>query len=221
MEADIKKIYEKVDFNKPLDESSVDYISFSDAKVCHICEGKFDGSEDKVCDHDHFTGKYRGAAHRSCNSLLRMPTHIPVVFHNLAGYDAHFFIKSLHVTPGNIDCIPNNEEKFITFSKRITVGTCIDKKDGKEKDIRREIRFIDSFKFMQSSLSGLVDNLPSHTLKNLAMGYPHDAEKFTLMRRKGVFQYDWFDSLKKLKVTQLPDKESFILLQTHRQSHLR
>ena len=132
LEKDIKMIYDKVDFNKPLDVSSVDYNHFSNAKECHICEGKFDGSDDKVRDHDHFTGKYRGAAHRSCNSLLRMPKHIPVVFHNLAGYDAHLFIKGFHVTPGKIDCIPNNE-KFITFSKRITVGTYIDKNDGKEK----------------------------------------------------------------------------------------
>ena len=63
-----------------------------------------------------FATKYRGAAHSSCNSLIRMPKHIPVVLHNLAGYDAHLFIKSLHVTPEKIDCIPNNE-KFITFSK--------------------------------------------------------------------------------------------------------
>ena len=97
LENDTKKIYEKVDFNKSLDESSVDYISFSNAKVCHICEGEFDGSDEKLLDHDHFTGKYRGAAYRSCNSLFRMPNHIPVVFHNLAGYDAHPFIKSLHV----------------------------------------------------------------------------------------------------------------------------
>ena len=89
------------------------------------------------------------------------------------------------------------------------MGTYINKKDSNEKDIRREIRFIDSFKFMQSSLSSLIDNLSSHALNNLAMGYPHDVEKFILMRRKGVFPYDWFDSLEKLKVTQLPDKDFF------------
>ena len=88
------------------------------------------------------------------------------------------------------------------------MGTYIEKNDGKEKDIRREIRFIDPFKFMNLFLSSLVDNLPSHTLKILAMYYPHDAEKFTLMTRKGVFPYDWFDSLEKLKVTQLPEKDS-------------
>ena len=191
LEKDIKMIYDTVDFNKPLDENSVDYVSFSNAKVCHICEGKFDGSDNKVIDHDHFTGKNRGAAHKSCNSLFRIPKHIPVVMHNLAGYVAHLFIKSLHVTPGKIDCIPNNEEKFISFSKRITVGTYIDKKDGMEKDIVQEIKFIDSFKFIKSSLSSLIDNLPSHCFKNLAMAsaYPHDAVKFTLIRKKGVFPY--------------------------------
>ena len=92
MEKDIKNIYDTVDFNKPLDVSSMDYVSFSNAKVCHICEVKFDGSDNKVIDHDHFTGKYRGAVHRSCNSLFRMPTHIPVLFLNLSGYDVHLFI---------------------------------------------------------------------------------------------------------------------------------
>ena len=100
LEKDIKMIFDTINFNKLLDDSSVNYISFSNAKVCHICEGEFYGSDDKVRDHDHFTGKYRGAVQRSCNSLLRMPTHIPVVFHNLAGYDAHLFIKSFHVILG-------------------------------------------------------------------------------------------------------------------------
>ena len=68
---------------------------------------------------------------------------------------------------------------------------------------------MDSFKFMSFSLASLVDNLPSKCCKNLVMGYPHDAEKFTLIRRKGVFPYDWFDSLEKLKVTQLPPKDAF------------
>ena len=185
----------------------MDYNQFSNAKVCHICEGKFDDSDNKVIDHDHFTGKYRGAAHRSCTSLFRMPKHIPAVMHNLAGYDAHLFIKSLHVTPGKIDCIPNNEEKFISFSKRITLGTYIDKNDGMEKDIVREIRFLESLKFMASSLESLASYLPSHALKNLAANY--EGEKFNLLSRKGVFPYDWCDSLDKLNETILPDKDAF------------
>ena len=46
-----------------------------------------------------------------------------MIFHNLSGYDSHLFIKNLGFTEGNIDCIPNNEEKYISFSKEITVGT--------------------------------------------------------------------------------------------------
>ena len=68
----------------------------------------------KVRDHCHFTGKYRGAAHKDCNLKCRKPLFIPVLFHNLQGYDAHLFIKQLAK-------IPTTEEKYMTFSKYITV----------------------------------------------------------------------------------------------------
>ena len=77
---------------------------------CWIC--KEDLNDDKVRDHRHFTGRYRGAAHNSCNLKYRKPNFIPVVIHNLSGYDSHLFIKNLGFTAGNIDCIPNNEEKM-------------------------------------------------------------------------------------------------------------
>ena len=76
---------------------------------CWICKGEL--NNDKVRDHCHFTGRYRGAAHNSCNLKYRKPNFTPVVFHNLSGYDSHLFIKNLGFTTGNIDCIPNNEEK--------------------------------------------------------------------------------------------------------------
>lgn len=108
-------IYERVDFDKPLDESTVDKEDFENATHCHICERKL--RHDKVLDHCHFPGKYRGAAHNKCNLHFRLRRHIPVFFHNLAGYDSHLFIKSLHIILGKIDYIPNNEESFISFSK--------------------------------------------------------------------------------------------------------
>ena len=202
LEADIRMIYETVDFHKPMDEKSFDQEDFENATHSHICEGVL--GNDRVKDHDHLTGKYRGAAHNKCNLAFNVPKFIPVVMHNLAGYDAHLFIKRLHTTPGNISCILNNEEKFITFSKRITVG-----KDEDGKDIRREIRFRGSYKIMSSSLASLVSNLPPESCKNLAMGSPYDAEKFRLMRRKGVFPYNWFYFFDKLKETQLPPKDAF------------
>ena len=82
----------------------------------------------------------------------------PVIFHNLSGYDAHLFVKNFGKTDGDIRCIPNNEEKYISFSKDIAVGEYENKKGEKVK-IKHEIRFLDSFKFMASSLESLVGNL--------------------------------------------------------------
>ena len=129
---------------------------------CWICNGEFSDKDDdykKVRDHCHFTGKFRGAAHNKCNLKYKKPKFTPVVFHNLSGYDSHLFIKNLGVSEGNINCIPNNEEKYISFSKDVVVGSYKDKKTGKEKQIKHQLRFIDSCKFMPSSLERLVENM--------------------------------------------------------------
>ena len=73
----------------------------------------------KVRDHCHFTGKYRDAAHNQCNLKCRKPLILPVVFHNLQGYDSHLFIKQLAKVSGELSCIPSTEEKYISFSKKI------------------------------------------------------------------------------------------------------
>ena len=94
---------------------------FDQQTKCWICKEKF-GNSDKVRDHCHFTGKYRGAAHKFCNLKYKRPNFTPVIFHNLSGYDSHLLIKSLRLREGNIDCIPNNEEKYISFTKKVQVG---------------------------------------------------------------------------------------------------
>jgi len=103
--------------------SEDDWAKFEKARECWICQKPFEGSDDKVRDHCHFSGQFRGAAHNKCNLLFRKPKHAPVIFHNLSGYDSHLFIKNLGKTPGQIDCIPNNEEKYISFSKMLTTKT--------------------------------------------------------------------------------------------------
>ena len=113
--------------------------------------------------------------------------------HNLSGYDAHLFIENLGTTKGKIRCLPTNDEKHISFSKDIVMSTPKNK-DGKTFENKLEIRFIDSFRFMQTSLAKLVENLPSRSFKNLKRFYKGD--KFELLRRKGVFPYDWFNSFK-------------------------
>ena len=89
-------------------------IQYEKETKCWICNGKFDDDKNyKVRDHCHFTGKYRGAAHSLCNLKYRKPNFTPVVFHNLSGYDSHLFIKNLGFSERNINCIPNNEERYI------------------------------------------------------------------------------------------------------------
>ena len=187
---------------------------FEEETVCWICKKEFDYTADengykknkKVRDHCHYTGRYRGAAHNYCNIVYRKPKYVPVVFHNLSGYDSHLFIKNLGYTPGNIDCIPNNEEKYISFTKIIEVGSYINKK--KEfSPVKWKIRFIDSFKFMSTSLDKLVGNLPEEAFTNLEKYYTGD--KLALVKRKGVYPYEYMDSLELFEETKLPPKEAF------------
>ena len=180
---------------------------FNSATKRWICKGEFDDAVDeKVKDHCHYTGRFRGAAHNSCNLKYKKPKFIPVVFHNLSGYDSHLFIKNLGYTDGNIDCIPNNEEKYISFTKNTVTGSYTIK-EGKDKPIKHKIRFIDSFKFMSDSLESLVNNLPDDGFNNLEGCYK--GEKLSLVKRKGVYPYEYMDSLERFKENKLPSKEAF------------
>ena len=176
---------------------------FNNAVNCHICG--YELKNDRVRDHCHFTGEYRGAAHNKCNLMCKKPRILPVIFHNLQGYDAHLFIKQLAKLDGKLDCIPSTEEKYLSFSKTIKVGEYKDI-SGDIIPINFEIRFIDSFKFLQSSLGNLVSNLSSDNFYNTK----HEFKKNTsLLTRKGVYPYDYVSSLDKLSETQLPPKEEF------------
>jgi len=169
--------------------------NFEKAVECWICKNPFEDGEKKVRDHCHYSGKFRAALNQR-NLLFRKPKHIPVIFHNLAGYDSHLFIKSLGKTQGNIDCIPNNEEKYISFSKSV---------NDENKKLKYKIRFIDSLKFMSSGLGKLTNNLERDQFENMKT----HSKNFELCLRKGVFPYDWFDSLEKLSERNLPPKEAF------------
>ena len=153
---------------KPVVLTKEEEKEFQSATICHICEEKlFTDKKSKVRDHCHFTGKYRGAAHNKCNLECRKPLILPVVFHNLQGYDAHLFIKKLAKVQRDLFSIPATEEKYITFSKFIEVDQYYSKKREKVLFKKFEIRFIDSFKFLQTSLANLVSNLQTSDFKNL------------------------------------------------------
>ena len=204
LERDIKRIQEKFDFSKKMIFSPKDKDDFEKARVCWICRKEF-GESKKQRDHCHFTGKYRGAAHVKCNLQFKKPKFTPVIFHNLSGYDAHLFVKNLGRTEGNIKCIPNNEEKYISFSKEIVVGEYKNKK-GEKVEVKHEIRFLDSFKFMASSLDSLVGNLG---LEKLIQTKKEFGTRFELISRKGIYPYDYMNGIKKFSEEKLPQKEKF------------
>ena len=182
--------------------------SYNDASKCHICMKPFNDPQNnrKVRGHCHYTGLYRGAAHNTCNLNYKIPKQIPIVFHNLSGYDAHLFIRELgkKFNSKDIRCIAENKEKYISFSVKIPVKLVNVKGKPFIKNI--ELRFIDSFRFMGKSLDELSKNLSNDECKNLRWFY-HD--NFKIMRRKGVYPYEYIDSWEKFEETALPPKEAF------------
>ena len=205
LEEDVKEIAnikpKKMVFTKE------DEKQFNKASDCWIC-GEELNNQDRVRDHCHYTGRYRGAAHNNCNLNYSKPKGVPVFFHNLTGYDSHLFIKNLG-SPNKketIECIPNNEEKYITFTKNIIVGQYTNKK-GEVKDKTFKIVFKDSLKFMSSSLEALVKNLPKDAFINLLKYFtPEQAE---LIKQKGFYPYEYIDPIEKFNDTKPPPREAF------------
>ena len=180
---------------------------FDKASDCWICREKL-GIDDKVRDHCHYTGRYRGAAHNKCNLNYSKPKGVPVFFHNLSGYDSHLFIRSLG-SPNpkeNIECIPNNEEKYITFTKNKIVGQYTNK-NGKVYDKIFKIVFKDSLKFMRSSIEALVNNLPKDGFKNISKYFK--PEQVELIKQKGFYPYEFMNTEEKFNDTKPPPREAF------------
>ena len=224
---------EKKDMIPLTKEEEEDY---NNQKVCHICKKEFIDNN-KVGDHCHYTDKYRGAAHNTCNLRYKIPKKIPIIFHNSSTYDYHFIIRELvKEFEGNFECLGENTEKYITFSVPI-------KKRIKNKDmeITYKIKFTDSFTFMATSLSKLVENLAEniHNDKcikcnsnlcymkaidktlifrclNCNKNYKKeinkklvDINKIIMLLRKGIYQYEYMDRWEKFNEKLIPSKESF------------
>ena len=150
-------------FNKPLVMTEDDELPFKLMDRCHICDKYYTNKDVRVRDHCHITGKFRGSAHQECNLKLMVKPEdikIPVIFHNLRGYDSQFIMQQIGEIANNytykdkqrkeqplkINAIPNNMEKYVAFL------------------LGNHLNFIDSFQFMSSSLDKLVSNLPKEPL---------------------------------------------------------
>ena len=143
-----KKVMKK-HFNKNLIITEEEE-EFQLSNTCRICKKLLDNDDEKVRDHCHVTGRFRGAAHWSCNINLQLTKKIPVIFHNLRGYDSHLIFCELNKFDVKISVIPNGLEKYMAFF------------------LNKNLVFIDSMQFMNSSLEKLVKNLSDNDFKYLA-----------------------------------------------------
>ena len=162
---------------------------FQLSNSCWICDKLFDVGDDKVRDNCHITGKYRGVAHWSCNVDLKLSKKVPVIFHNLRGYDSHLIIKEISKSDVKVSVIPNGLEKCIAF----TIDT--------------NLVFIDSMQFLNSSLDSLVKNLSDNDFKYLSEEI--SGEFLKLVKQKGVYLYEYMNSFKKFSENKLPDRCKF------------
>ncbi|NDD85271.1 hypothetical protein EBZ38_13490 [bacterium] len=187
--------------NKPYHLTPTEASSFAQAERCYLCGDVFgaDGKS-KVVDHDHVTGAYRGPAHLQCNSLLRMPSVVPVLFHNFTGYDGQFVLNALcrgfHRQGWEIDGIATSGEKYKTISFSFPMG------DGKFT-----YRFMDSMAFLNSSLDALAANLDDSRKHFTRTAFPA-LHRFALMKKKGFLPYDMITSLQSLEAKELPKFEN-------------
>ena len=132
---------------------------FQLSNSCWICDKLFDAGDNKVRDHCHTTGKYGSSAHWSCNTNLKLTKNVPVIFYNLRGYDSHLVIKEIGKFDVKVNVIPDGLEKYMAFT------------------INKNLVFIDTMQFMNSSLDSLVKNLSDNDFKYLSEEFSGDLLK--------------------------------------------
>ena len=128
-------------------------------------------------------------SHWSCNINLKISKKVPVIFHNSRGYDSHLIFKELSKFDCKVSLIPNGLEKYMSCT------------------LNSSIVFIDSMLFMNSSLDKLARNLSDEDFKYLSREF--SAKKSELVKTKGVYPYEYFDSFKRFGENKLPDINCF------------
>jgi hypothetical protein len=154
----------------------------TNAKQCMFCGNALSG--DKVKDHNHLTGKYRGASHRVCNLLYSKKCNfVPIFFHNLSGYDLHLVIGALGKFGSNFSIIPKSKEKYLALNVSF-------------KDIGIKLRFVDSLHFISGSLAGWAQKLSTSDFRFI------DGAKSKL-RFKQFFPYCYFTQTDSKKINDI------------------
>ena len=188
--------------------------------TCYICGRKYKPKDENengpVRDHCHITGKYRGSAHNYCNLKLRIEPEsikIPVIFHNLKGYDSHFIMqkigKMIEVEIVYDVVRVKKDDKITEFKRKIDINIIANNFE-KYMSFRlgKHLHFIDSFQFMSQSLDKLSSNLPEDRF--IYTGGEIDGD-LDLMKKKGVYPYDYMDSFSRFKKINYQSEKNFIV----------
>ena len=182
---------------EPMVLSDGDRAKAESATSCCICQGDFTLYDNvynrPVYHHCHVTGLFLGKAHSHCNLQCRQTKQTCVVLHNLRNFDAHIICEAIgNFKDSKLTCIAQNTERYVSFS----LGN---------------LRFIDSYQFLPSSLDNLVNDLAKDGIE----AFPHMLSEFTtkhqaeILTRKGVYPYEQMDSFERFKETCLPEKNAF------------
>ena len=149
-----------------------------------------DKKHHKVRDHCHFTGEYRGTAHSICNLKYSVPKKIPIAFHDGSNYDYHFIKKQFpEEFKTQFTCLGENTEKYITFIVPVEKEVTRVDINGDEvtKNISNILQFMDSTRFMASSLSNLVNNF-AEEIHKIKCKYEHNDKKCESCRFKHKYR---------------------------------
>ena len=183
-----KKII-KDQFNKNLIMTEEEEHLLQQSNNCWICKKIIDNDDEKVRDHCHIAGKFRGSAHWDCNINFQLTKKIPITFHNLKGYDSHLIFSELHKFNLKVDVIPNGLEKYVAFS------------------LGRDLVFIDSMQFMNSSLDKLVKNVVDKDFNYLVEEF--GTENLKILKQKGAYSYEYMNNFKKINEDKLCARKYF------------
>ena len=175
-------------FNKKLKMARENENNYQNSQNCSICNRQV--IKDKVRDHCHIKGKYRGATRKKCNSELRIPRKLPNTFRNLEGYEGHLIFRELNDFKDiDIQVIPKTNERYMSII------------------VNNSIVFLDSLQFCKPSLDSLAGNLEDCDFKHLLLEFSHN--KLEILKRKDSCPCEWVDSYRKFIYPRLPPKVIF------------
>lgn len=196
------KVAKKIIFNRE------DKKKYDEELYCRICLRKYSSSNNinnvvKVRHHLHYTGKFISSLCNDCNLKLQIrEPFIPLWIHNGSKFDFHFLCRNFP-KGANIQVLAKSKETYLSIQWKITLPESLN--DNTHKVLN--VIFLDSYRFLPSSLAKLVEILPNELLFETKQEVG-DSKETNEFFRKNVYPYDFLDSWEKYNLP-LPTEDDF------------